>query len=480
MLKRTYQQRRHLRRIAVAAGMVFLGGCATFSSDGGFGTVQTAARERLGKEARWVKDERETAAVTSELSRLLAKPLSADDAVQIALVNNRGLQATYAELGIAEADLVQAGRMTNPHFAYLRTSDGHERKLEWALTFPIIDLVTMPLRTRIEARRFEEVKLAVAGATVNIALETRRAWYDAVAAEEAVRYMKQVEAAAEASAELARRMARAGNFPKLTQMREQVFYAEVVAQLARVKQAAVNNRERLTRMMGLSWQETAYKLPERLPDLPQNATEPGEFAAAAMERRYDVQSAKHATEALAESLGLSKVTRFVSALEFGPARTKEDPEPWKRGYELSLQVPLFDWGGARVAKAEALYMQSVHRLAETAVNAQSEMRDTYSAYRTAHDTARHYRDEIVPLRKKISDENVLRYNGMLISVFELLADARQQVASVNAAIEALRDFWIAETDLQAALNGASIAGSGAGGANGASRRISRDPALAGH
>ena len=242
-------------------------------------------------------------------------------------------------------------------------------------------------------------------------------------------------------------------------MREQVFYAETVARLARAKQAAISQREQLARLMGLS--DAAFRLPERLPDLPASAAAPEEFAAAAMERRYDVQAAKRATEALAESLGLSKVTRFVSALEFGPARTKEDPESWKRGFEVSLQIPLFDWGGARVAKAEALYMQSVHRLAETAVNAQSEMRDAYAAYRTAYDTGRHYRDEIVPLRKKISEENVLRYNGMLISVFELIADAREQVASVNAAIEALRDFWIAETQLQAALNGAS-AGKAAG------------------
>ena len=447
--------------MALAVGAAFLGGCATFSADGGFGTVETAARERLGKEVRWIRSEQEGAAVDSEVSQLLAKPLSADDAVQIALMNNRGLQATYAELGIAEADLVQAGRLTNPHLSYLRTSHDGERKLEWALTFPIIDLITMPLRSRIEARRFEEVKLAVAGATVSMALETRRAWYEAVAAEEAVRYMEQVKSAAEASAELARRMARAGNFSKLAQMREQVFYAETVAQLARAKQAAIGQRERLARLMGPSGKDLAFQLPERLPDLPQSAAEARDVASKGMEQRYDIRSAKRATEALAESLGLTKVTRVVSALEFGPARTKEDPEPWKRGFEVSVQIPLFDWGGAHIAKAEAVYMQSVHRLAETAVGAESEMRESYAAYRTAYDTAKHYRDEIVPLRRKISEENVLRYNGMLISVFELLADARAQVASVNAAIDALRDFWIAETQLQAALNGAS-AGKAAG------------------
>lgn len=102
-------------------------------------------------------------------------------------------------------------------------------------------------------------------------------------------------------------------------------------------------------------------------------------------------------------------------------------------------------------------MQSLHRTAEVAVNARSEVRESYSAYRTAYDLARHYRDEVVPLRKRISDENLLRYNGMLIGVFGLLADSRDQVASVTGYIEALRDYWIADTNLQTALTGRSPA-----------------------
>jgi hypothetical protein len=456
-----------------------LAGCATFSDDGGFGAVQSAVRERTGSEARWVRGEDDAKTVRAQVKELLARPLTPETAGQIALLNNPGLQATYAELGISEADLVQAGRMTNPHFAYLRTSHGGERKLEWALTFPIIDLLTIPLRTRIEGRRFEETKLGVAGRAVAVAMKTRGAWVGAVAAEQSVRYMEQVKESAETGAELARRMARLGHLPKLTQMREQVFYAEAVAQLARARQAAVMERERLARLMGLYGEDLAFKLPERLPDLPAETPEPGDLEATAIAQRYDVQAAKRATEALAESLGLTRATRLVNALEFGPASTKEDPEPWKRGFEISLEIPLFDWGGARVAKAEAIYMQSVHRLAETAIEARSEVREAHAAYRTAYDTAKHYRDEVVPLRKKISEESLLRYNGMLIGVFELLADAREQVASVNAAIDAQREFWMAENVLQGALNGAPFHGAQPAAASGA-RRVARDPALAGH
>lgn len=336
------------------------------------------------------------------------------------------MQATYAELGIAEADLVQAGRMTNPHFAYLRTSAGGAQKLEWALTFPIIDLLTMPLRTRIEGHRFEQVKLAVAGRMLEVATETRKSWIETVAAE--------------ASSDLANRMERAGNFNRLDRMREEVFHSETAARLARARQEAVAERERLTRRMGLSGNDIAFQRPERLPDLPADTLEIRDIEGRAMTGRLDVQAAKRETEALAASLGLTRATRFINVLELGPVATKEDPGPWMRGYEVSLQLPIFDWGGARVAKAEAIYMQSLHRVAETAVNAGSEVRSAYSAYHTAYDTAKRYRDEIVPLRKKIAEENMLRYNGMLIGVFDLLADAREQVAAVTAYIDALRAF----------------------------------------
>ena len=464
--------------LAIALSVTVLGGCATFSGDRGFGTVEQVARERLNKDVKWQRDDGERDSIRSAVKELLASPLSADNAVQAALLNNPGLQATYAELGIAEADLVQAGRMTNPHFAYLRTSEGGARKLEWALTFPIVDLLTMPLRTRIEGHRFEQVKLAVAGRMLYVATVTRNAWIDAVAAEERVRYLEQVKLAAEASAELASRMERAGNFNRLDRMREEVFHAETSAQLARARQEAVAGRERLTRLMGLSGDDVAFRLPERLPDLPAGKPEFRDIEARAMTGRLDVRAAALETESLAGSLGLTRATRFINVLELGPAATKEDPEPWKRGFEVSLQLPIFDWGGARVAKAEAIYMQALHRVAETAVNARSEVREAYSAYHTAYDAAKRYRDEIVPLRKKIAEENMLRYNGMLISVFELLADAREQVGAVSAYIEALRDFWLSESDLQAAFNGPPTGRRAA--AQRASGGMAPTPAPAGH
>jgi outer membrane protein TolC len=446
---------RALALTGVAWAIALLAGCVSFSPDAGFDSVKASVQERTGVDPRWTRNPRDEVDARAAVQRLLSGPLTAEAAVQIALVNNRSLQATYGELGIAEADLVQAGRLRNPGFSYARLTRGHELEIERAFIMDVLGLLTMPIRTQIERRRFDLTKTRVATEATRVAAETRRAYYAAVGARESVRYMEQVKEAAEASAELARRMAAAGNFSKLDHAREQLFYAETTAQLARVTQAALAERERLTRLLGLSGDDISYTLPERLPDLPNTAREIVTLEQTALKQRLDVQSAMQEAESLASSLGLTRATGFVSVLEIAYHRNSETHEPRQTGYEIELRLPIFDWGGARVARAEHTYMQAVNRAGDIAVRARSEVREAYNGYRTAYDLARHYRDEIVPLRKRISDENVLRYNGMLISVFELLADARQQVASVSAYIDALREFWIAEANLQLALTGAS-------------------------
>ena len=447
-----------LRFVATAFGSLFLAGCATFSPDGGFETADRMAKERLGREAKWLRTPSEESAAREQVKTLLAKPLTVDDAVQVALLNNRSLQAAYAELGIVEADLVQAGRIANPVFGYLNVRGDGDFKIERFLTFNVFQLVTMPLALKIEQRRFDRIKLAVAAEMLNVAAETRRTYLAAVAAQESARYFAQVKEAAEASAELARRMQGAGNFSALQRAREQAFYAESAAQLARARQAAVAERERLVRLLGLWGDELAFELPERLPDLPPAALTLHDAEATAMTTRLDIQASRRELDAVAESLGLTRATRFINALELGAAQVRE-PGAVMDGYDIRVEIPIFDWGGARVARAESVYMQAANRTAATAINARSEVREAYGSYRIAYDLAQFYRKEIVPLRKRIADENLLRYNGMLIGVFELLADTREQIASVNASIEAQRDFWIADAELQAAQNGA-VAGLG--------------------
>lgn len=443
------------RRPTLIAGLftLFLSGCATFSQDGGLDAVSTMTNQRTGQSVQFAKPAADTDATSEAVTRLLAKPLTPDSAVQIALLNNKGLQASLAALGVAEADLVQAGRMRNPGFSFGRMRNGDDVEIERSVMFDLVGLLTIPIRSGIEQRRFELAKVQAAAQAVQLAADTRRAYFNAVAAQQTMRYMEQVQSSAEAGAELARQLAKVGNLSRLDQAREQVFYADATAQVARARHQATATREQLTRLLGLSGKETGFTLPERLPDVPKTPADMANVEQQAMAQRLDVQMSMLDAKATASALGLTKTTGFINVFHAGYTNKSETGAPRADGYEIELELPIFDWGGSRTAKAQAIYLQSVQRTAETAIRARSEVREAYSAYRTTHDLARHYLDEVVPLRKMISEEMLLRYNGMLASVFELLTDARDQIGSVNAAIEAQRDFWIAETDLQNAING---------------------------
>ena len=448
----TRPRRPGTRLIALLAAAA-LGGCASFSQDGGFSAIEQAARDRLGKELRWARSPADLDTIERRVGELLARPLAVDEAVQLALLNNRGLQASFQELGITEAQVVQAGRLPNPGFSFSRLRRGDEVEREWSLHVNLARLIVMPMIGVLEARRFEQVRGQVVLSMLTLAADTRKAHVQAVAAEETVRYMRQVQQAAQASAELARRMAQVGNFTRLQRAREQSFHADAMLGLARAEQAQRATRERLTRLLGLWGAHVSFSLPERLPDLPGDLADRPDIERVALAQRLDVQDARHLAEQTALNLGLTKRTRFINVLELGGARNESSEAPTQRGWEIAVELPLFDWGDARVARAEALYMRAVHLAAQAAINARSEVREAYAAWRSAFEIARFHQDEIVPLRKQIADENVLRYNGMLIGVFELLADARVQIASIHAAIEAKRDFWLAQADLDMAMVG---------------------------
>lgn len=447
-----------LKPLAIALSALILTGCATFSKDGGMDTVSALTKERTGQTVQREKTTDDAAATQATVKQVLAHPLTPDTAVQLALANNKGLQAALANLGIAEANRVAAGRLANPSFSFGRMRGGEDVEIERSIMFNFVGLLTLPLRSNIESRRFEQAKLQAAVQAVDLAADTRKAYFNAVAAQQSAQYAEQVASAAEASAELAQRLAKVGNWSKLDQAREQAFHAEAVAQLARARHNATATREQLTRLLGLWGSDVAFKIPDRLPDLPKAPNEVTNIENLAMSQRLDLQVARRDAHATARNLGLTRATGFINVFEIGYTNKSETGNARANGYEIELALPIFDWGSTRIARAEATYMQSVHRTADAAVRARSEVREAYSSYRTTYDVAKHYRDEVVPLRKRISDEVLLRYNGMLASVFELLIDARDQVNSVNTAIRAQRDFWIAETNLQAAINGAGTGG----------------------
>ncbi len=452
-----------VRTAAALAAALVLAGCASLSSDGGSADVQalTAGNPLVaGAAAQRAPDE----ASRKRIGELLARPLDAESAVRIALVNSPRVQDAFATLQLSDADRVQAASLPNPVLAFSRLREGSEREFERMLSFNVVGLLTLPWQARWAGQRHESAKLQAAQSVLVLAADTRRAWVRAVAAQQSVAYLRDAKEATEAGAELAHRMARAGNWSALQRTREQLLLADASAQLARAEQSAVASREQLTRLLGLSGGDTAYTLPDRLPPLPDTAPELGDVQALALRDRLDVRSATAQNAAVAGSLGLTHATSVINAMELGVVRnTKFDngadrSRSTKRGFELDLPIPVFDWGQARNGRAEALYLQSAARVRDVGVLAASEAREAWQGWNTAYAIARRYRDEVLPLRKQVNEEMVLRYNGMLASVWELLGETRASVLAVNAGMEAQRDFWLADTDLQLVLTGSSPGG----------------------
>ncbi len=465
----------HRLQLAIAAiAIVVLSGCTSLSPDAGLSDVQALVAGKTGTVDAQLSAGDKARPAPAVVADLLNEPVTAESAVRIALLNNPAMQGSLATLGVSDALRVQAGSLPNPHFAIGRLRMGDEVEIERLLSFSLVGLLTLPWKAQWQSQQHELAKLQAAQDVIRLAADTRKAWIMAVAAQQSAVYMQDVKEAAEAGGELARRMARVGNWSKLRQAREQVTLNDATAQLARSQQSAFAAREKLNRLMGLWGVQTNYRLAERLPELPKAVEQIADVQARALRERLDVRSALAESSYVAGQLGFNKVTGYLDGLTLSAARssvfdnaaqTKES----RRGVELELPLPIFDWGGARNARSQAMYMLSAARVQSVAINARSEAREAYFGYRTAYDLARHYRDEVVPLRKFIGEEMLLRYNGMLASAWDLLADSRAQVLAVNSTIEAQRDFWLAETDLQTALTGTSpgaLSGAPAGAASG--------------
>ena len=442
------------RRLALGTVIALLlsAGCASVATDPLADLVRQRTHVDIGSVGpRSAEDD---AAVRRSVDDALGDTLTVDAAIRIALLDNPGLRAEYAQLGFATADLIAASRPANPGFSVAKLRDGAEREIDRTVTFDVIGLITAPIRYRVASRQVDATRFALAERAVRVAGETRKAWVRAVAAEQSLKYFEQARDAADAAGELARRMQQGGHWSRLTALREQAFQTDALDGVARSRAAAVATRERLARLLGID-DASRIGLPDRLPDLPTALRDTTDAERAALDERLDVRAARLRVDATARDLGLTRVTRLVNVLDLGYQNNTFSENgtggPKQQGFQLAVEIPLFDFGAARSKRAEATYLEAAALLRQTAVDARSDVRTRVAAARDALEVARHYRTTVVPLRKAITDEMTLRYNGMLSSVFELLADARAQMNAVAATFDAERDYWLAEADLQFAL-----------------------------
>jgi outer membrane protein TolC len=452
-------------RLVLPIAVLSLSGCASFSPDGGITAVSDLASQTIKKDVAFVRSADEAERVNGAVKRLLARPLTADAAVQAALLGNKGLQAAYNELALAETSLVEQSLPPNPSFSLSRISGDGASEAERQVVGNILALATLPVRSDIERDRFRQAQLKAALETLRLAAEVRRAYFRAVAANELVGLLTDAKSTAEATANLAKKLGETGSINKLDQAREQVFYAEVTADLATARQNAASSRERLARLMGLWDGDLGFRIPNRLPPLPRQPSTLPAIEADAVGHRIDLQIARIELVALAKSLDLTTATRFVTLLDVaGIDRRTRDPNtpPFReRGFDIAFQIPIFDGGEVRVRRAAETYNLGFNRLTEKAINVRSQARDAYRVYRSTYDIANHYEREILPLRAIITEEMRLRLSSMQVDVFALLTEARQRVASLRAAIDAKREFFLAQSDLLTAVNGGG-AGDGEG------------------
>lgn len=446
--------------VLVSAGI--LTGCATAEIDSNYEAVARFSQEHAGSAPRWLRRDPDRVEVEAEVARLLAQPLRKDDAVRIALNYSPAFQVMLAEAAAASADTTRAARVPNPVFSFERLlrSGGGERELELgrALSFSLLDVLLLPARLDRAELKQREIRLRASASVMALVTDVRRAWVEAVSALQVANYHDEVASATAATAELARRMQGAGNYSRLKQAREHAQYADAVSVQIRARQDAVRTRETLIQLIGLSpHQALALRLPERLPDLPGEPIDEATVARAIIDERLDVRIARAALETAAKDLGLTQVTSVVNGIEVAGVRNSETGTRPQRGFEIELPLPIFDFGDARRAGDQARYLAAVNRTVQVVRNASSQVRSNYDSYRNAFDLARHYRDEVIPLRRSIADEAVLQYNGMFISIFELLAETRNQTLGVIQAIQAERDFWLADAALNATLLGYPIA-----------------------
>ncbi|MDY8110897.1 TolC family protein [Fulvimarina sp. 2208YS6-2-32] len=450
----------------------FISGCVgvgeNFETDLGFSLVAGQTAQRLGKETVWVQDRQQAAGAKNRVDQLLkAKYVGVDAAIQVAILNNKGLQAAYADIGMSVADLWQEGMAVNPTLSASLTRIGVGPSIEGVIAANIIRLMTRERRLDVAEVKVMQAQLRAVDATLSLAAETRAAWIEAVGAWEEVGALTKAKIAADAAAELGDELAASGALPKVEQIREQAFYAEITGQKAKSRLAAQLAKEKLYRVMGVWGKNLDFEVPNALPPLPGTLKNYRTVEAEALKNRVDLQVARLELESLARSYGLTQATRYASDLEIaGGLEVEREVEEEEDGSEsasntlsgiaeVSLEIPIFDSGQARLRKAEFAYLKAANQVAAKAVDIRSQARAAYKAYKGRSEIARFYRGRVVPLRTSVEKESLLTYNGMITSTFDLLADTRAKIGAILASIEAKRDFHLADAALAAAVYGGS-------------------------
>lgn len=442
---------------AVTALVAALAGCASTSAKPAFDDVARTVQSRSGHLVRWDQASAEDKEAENAINQLLQRELTADAAVQVALLASPRLRARFEELSLAQADLVQAGLLKNPVFSIGSTAWESEHinpNIFASVEQDFLDIVTMPMRKRVSATQLEATKLEVGDHVLELASQVRQAFYTTQAAEQVVSMRRLVEDAAKASSELARRQHEAGNMSDLALNNELGLAAQTTLDRKRAEGDAAVAREKLNKLMGTWGPRTAWRVSAKLPDLPKAEAPLERLESVAIEQRLDVAAARRNVQAMQYTLTLAKTTRWTGtvnvAVEAGRLRHNDRVA---FGPSVALEIPLFDQRQAQIAKLEAFKRQGENELQALAIDVRADVRSSRARVLTARGVVEEYGNVIVPIRENIVRFSQEHYDAMLLGVYQLIQAKQSEFEAYREYIEALRDYWIARSDLERAIGG---------------------------
>jgi cobalt-zinc-cadmium efflux system outer membrane protein len=430
-------------------------GCVSTNPDRAFLDVQDTVASRTGMNLNWIRDEPANEQVVQCVKAILEKELTVDSVVQVALLNNRALQATFEEIGISQADLVQAGMLKNPTLgASARFPDTapSSTNLEFSLVSDLVDLMLRPLRLRLATQQLEQTKLRVSDQVLDLIAEVKAAFYTVQARDQLMGRLAVIVEADEAAAKLAKAQYDAGNINELDLTNQQTRYNETRIEQERARLQERRDHEALNRLMGTSG--AGWTIAAQLPDIPSEEFPLDQMEALALAQRLDLAAMNQQVAMLGSALSAKKKTRLLPAeINVGFGAEREPDKVWLKGPRVELNVPVFDRGQGKVASLEAQLRQA-QRLTEALTNLiRSEVNEANAALAANRAVTEVYQKGLYPQRARILALTLEQYNYMLKGAYDLLLARQQQANTELSYIEAWRDYWIARGQLERAVGG---------------------------
>jgi cobalt-zinc-cadmium efflux system outer membrane protein len=421
-----------------------------------FQGVQQSVQERTGKTVRWEVDQAARGQALQDVRLLLRKPLTVESAVQIALFNNRSLQATFEGIGLSAADLIEAATIPNPKIDLsVRFPDKPPSGtyIDYSAALDFLSIVMIPLKKRVAKDQLETSALRVADEILELVSQVKEAFYSLQASQQLLKRLQLIVDTNAASLDLAQRQHEAGNITDLALVQQQASYSRSRLDVATAEVEIRRNREKLNRLLGLWGPDTDWQIVGELPEVPSSEVPMKSLERLAISQRLDLQADYLLFTSEAKNLGLTIAFRLLGALDFGVESERETDAQTRTGPTFAIELPIFNQGQARINRGEAALRQAEDKFEALAVDVRSQIRELRDELTSKREIARFYRDELVPDQRRILNESLLNYNAMEIGNFELFTTKAEEVRTEREYIEAVRDYWITRVELERAVGG---------------------------